>query len=169
MYHENIEMLEFLRSVTPQWSYKHLQRLLYVAGKFDHMKSANWLHSIDAPWPDSFYLVSVDGFRAASECWHPDVVLWALDHGCSWGDWQCSKLNPDSYYCKASWTPYYRDEGHVYDEQYCQCSGHQCMKWNAIELFEWAHENGCPCTCAADAAAAEAAAAAADNENNQAE
>jgi hypothetical protein len=33
------------------------------------------------------------------------------------------------------------------------------MKWNAIELFEWAHENGCPCTCAADAAAAAEAAA----------
>eukprot|EP00953_Heterococcus_sp_UTEX-ZZ885_P008717 5191-Heterococcus_DN1.PRE.1 len=108
MYHENIEMLEFLRCATPQWSYKHLQRLLYVAGRFDHMKSANWLHSIDAPWPDSFYLASDEGFRVVSECWHPDVVLWALNHGCSWGDWQCSKLNPDSYYCKASWTPYYR-------------------------------------------------------------
>eukprot|EP00953_Heterococcus_sp_UTEX-ZZ885_P008713 5189-Heterococcus_DN1.PRE.1 len=74
MYHENIEMLEFLRCATPQWSYKHLQRLLYVAGRFDHMKSANWLHSIDAPWPDSFYLASDEGFRVVSECWHPDVV-----------------------------------------------------------------------------------------------
>jgi hypothetical protein len=155
VYSENIEMLEFLCSVTPQWSYKHLQELLYIAGRAQRFTSAQWLREVGAAWPDSFYLIASQHIRGVNACWSVAAVKWALSNGCSWGDWQCSKLNPESFACIASYDTRRRDGGQEYNEQFCECGDWYCMKRNAIDLFEWAHESGCPCTCAADAAAAD--------------
>jgi hypothetical protein len=150
---ENIEMLKFLRNITPKWRYKDLQHLLHAAGSAERFTSAKWLRDIGAAWPDSFYRTASEHIRGVNECWSVAAVQWALADGCSWGDWQCSKLMPELYTCRASYDSRYRDGKLVYNEQQCECPGERCMKRNAIELFKWAHENGCPCTCEADAAA----------------
>ena len=81
-----------------------------------------------AEWPSSFIGEQlIRGTGSLRSCWDCDAVAWALSKGYSWGEWRCQDLAPGLY----------TDEDNRAD---------------AVDLFEWAHENDCPCTCEAEAA-----------------
>jgi hypothetical protein len=82
-----------------------------------------------AMWPSTFTGQQIIGIESARACWRYHAAAWALSKGCSWGVWRCQDLAPDLYT--------------VEDDN----------REDAVELFEWAHENGSPCTCEAATAA----------------
>jgi hypothetical protein len=152
---DNVEMLEWLRSLDSAWTAETKQRLLWRAGKLGHIASLKWLREHGIAWSvrDSFYRASDTTANGQNECWPVRAVQWSLSNGCDWGVWQCTKLVTTKFECDC--------KSNTSTGSEVNCNEDWCMKRNALELYKWAHENGCPCTCAADAAAAAAVEAAA--------
>jgi hypothetical protein len=109
--HAGVDMLEWLQGHSGKpWS--------------DEDKAAMLLPSSPA-WPTSFIGSTTGMFQQIPDveiCWTEAAMQWALANGCTWGEWQCQKLNPDLYTIENN-------------------------RSNAISVFAWAHKNGCPCTC----------------------
>jgi hypothetical protein len=104
---------------------------------------ASWQQGAERPI--SFY--SKKDTPAVSQCWPLRCVQWALANGSTWLVWRCQDLTPQHYECCT--------DGAEHGEDTCDPD---CHRKNAIQLFAWAHEHGCPCTCGEAAAAAAAAA-----------
>jgi hypothetical protein len=120
-----VDVLMWLQQVTASWADELKRTKLFEASWQNMWEAAKWLRQQGADWPSSFYGTVVVGRDKGQVCWTAPIVKWALDNGCTWGEWQCNQLQADLYATE------YR-------------------KWQAINLFAWAHKNGCPCTCTAD-------------------
>jgi hypothetical protein len=142
--HDTACMLQWLHSVTKPWPSHIADKAAMSAGESETPGALNFLLSIGAKWPDKFYDAKI------SQCWPVRAVIAALANGGAWGVWKCADLAPQLYDC---------DSGGG-DHSDATCRGY-CDRKNAVELFKWSHENGCPCTCEADAVEAAAAQAAA--------
>jgi hypothetical protein len=119
-----IDMLIWLQQLTaPPDGLK--REMLAEAGWGNKLDAVKWLRQQGASWPSSF--CDLLDSKGAQVCWTVRVVRWALDSGCTWGEWQCAQLRPELY-------------------------NSQWRKAQARKLFSWAHKNGCPCTCDAPAA-----------------
>jgi hypothetical protein len=99
--------------------------MLFDAGWQNRLSTVKWLHQQGAEWPSSFSAAAVVNSNHTQVCWTMPVVKWALNNGCTWGDWQCDQLDSDLY--NTEW-----------------------RKRQANLLLDWAHENGCPCNCEDD-------------------
>eukprot|EP00953_Heterococcus_sp_UTEX-ZZ885_P009067 5383-Heterococcus_DN1.PRE.3 len=121
----NVDMLNWLQQVTAPWSDELKREMLFSAGWNNQLAAAQWLRQQSADWPSCFYGTAVVRKEEVKVCWTVRVVRWALNNGCTWGEWQCDQLQPALY------------SGEYY-------------AWQAERLFDWAHKNGCPCTCDAD-------------------
>jgi hypothetical protein len=75
-------------------------------------------------------------------------VQWALANGSTWLTWRCQDLAAGHYDCGSDHAEHSDDT----------CVHTNCDRKHAMELLQWAHENGCPCTCTEAAAVAAAAA-----------
>jgi hypothetical protein len=128
-----VNMLKWLHEVTGPWSAKANDRMMLIAGFCNNLHVVKWLRTREVQWPKQLYGTATWDSISREVCWNPEVVRWALANGCTWGNWQCQLLTAERYVEHFS-------------------------RETAIELFEWAHKNGCPCTCEAAAAAAAAAA-----------
>jgi hypothetical protein len=118
-------VLQWLRSNCEySWDYTDEARLLFTAGFCSDLTAAKWLRAIGADWPMSFYEFQSDVFDGEPHPWSVATAQWALDSGCSWGEWCCLRLEPQPYH-----------SGATKDERLTR------------ELFDWAHLNGCPCRC----------------------
>jgi hypothetical protein len=120
--HGHVDMLLWLQEVTAPWSTQLKREMLFSAGWSNQLAAAQWLRQRGADWPSSFLGTAVVKKDQVKVCWTLHVVRWALDNGCTWGDWQCAQLQPELYTSKF-------------------------RRWHAGDLFAWAHRNGCPCTC----------------------
>eukprot|EP00953_Heterococcus_sp_UTEX-ZZ885_P008670 5174-Heterococcus_DN1.PRE.8 len=130
------------------WDDQQLSLHLWYAGVDDELDVVKWLHEQGAGWPTGFYnLKDVSN----SHCWSLRCVQWALATGSTWLVWRCQDLAPEHYHCNSGGTE------HSADHSDDTCSP-KCDRKYAAELFQWAHENGCPCTCNDGATAAIAAA-----------
>jgi hypothetical protein len=148
---EDYEILGYwkqLRSISEPWPTEELNRLLLDAGACScQLDVAMWLREQGAQWPKSFCdTAAVMG----SLCWPVSCVQWALANGSTWLEWRCQDLAPEHFDCHSVGSEH-SDES---------CNRKYCGKQHAVELFQWAHENGCPCTCSETAVAAAAAVAA---------
>eukprot|EP00953_Heterococcus_sp_UTEX-ZZ885_P006165 3788-Heterococcus_DN1.PRE.2 len=118
----DLDMLKWLQEATGPWPTGLIKSMLWIAGHRNYLHIVQWLHAQETAWPKKLYGTAEYHNKPVNVCWSARVVKWALAHGCSWGDWQCQQLAPQRY-----------SEGFFRDM--------------AVELFAWAHENGCPCTC----------------------
>jgi hypothetical protein len=120
----DVALLEWLQQNSGrQWTAAELASMLEVAGVYSRTAAVKWLRKKGAEWPNSFASIALNfGCDCGKGCWTPTVMRWALANGCTWGEWQCQQLEPELY-------------------TYSNC------KKNAIDVFAWAHKNGCPCTC----------------------
>jgi hypothetical protein len=121
----NVAMLVWLQQETAPWTAELKREMLFEAGWKDKWDAVQWLRQQGAGWPLRFVGAPMTWGVEKQVCWTANVVIRALNNGCSWGEWQCSQLLPE-----------------LYTTNFC--------KSNAEQLFKWAHSNGCPCTCAAD-------------------
>jgi hypothetical protein len=120
-----VNMLEWLQHNSGEpWSEADKAAMLVEAGRcYQPAAELQWLRDRGASWPTSF-IGSTMFHRVlpVKICWTVPAIRWALARGCAWGEWQCQQLAPDLYAAPIN-------------------------KKNAIEVFAWAHKNGCPCTC----------------------
>jgi hypothetical protein len=135
---ERQHILPWLLSIVEERSQKDKKKLLLEAGSAYSIASLQLMLDAGAHWPSSFFGEKRAGTSSLRVCWNFRAVAWALDNGCTWGAWRCQDCAPELYT---------EPQSDKYNEQ------------NAVGLFEWAHENGCPCTC--EAAAADSAVVAA--------
>jgi hypothetical protein len=125
-------ILPWMLRTVDDFSHEERNQLLFDAGVVRNVAAVTLMLEAGAEWPSSFvgkYKVRGEPVRA---CWGHEAVAWALNKGRSWGVWRCQDLAPELYTNSQS-------------------------KCRAVDLFKWAHENGCPCTC--EAATADGAAA----------
>jgi hypothetical protein len=120
-------ILPWLLSTEAEWSQECKDDLLAEAGGVYDVKAMELMIDQGAEWPSSFTGKHYVLEENVNTCWNYEAVRWALSKSCSWGLWRCQDLAPELY----------TDDGYRVD---------------AIDLFEWAHENDCPCTCEAAAA-----------------
>jgi hypothetical protein len=128
------EVLEWVQSqISTTALTGRVQDMLETAAQDDNLQIVQWLRQrAAAEWPTSFCdtILVFDFSNPANDrmnrCWSKRAVQWALANGGTWGNWQCSLFSAGRY--TAKYVP------------------------QAAELFEWAHENGCPCTCEQNAA-----------------
>jgi hypothetical protein len=118
-------ILSWLLSVVKQWSQMDKNELLFDAGVEYDTAALELMLAQGAEWPSSFIGAQEVNGETVPACWHYNAVAWALNKGCRWGNWRCQDLAPDLYPT---------EDGYRAD---------------AINLFDWAHENDCPCTCEA--------------------
>jgi hypothetical protein len=130
-----------LRAVSGPWPAADLTRFLSSASSYSEFEMAAWLREQGAPWPISF-CDTTDVQHSA--CWSLECVQWAIASGSTWLDWSCQDLATAHYDCQSDSTEHSDDT----------CHRKYCGKQHAAELFQWAHENGCPCTCDEAAVAA---------------
>jgi hypothetical protein len=111
-----------------------LSKLMCEAGFAGNVDVLQLLLSNGAVWPESF-LSSTVRYLGESQhaCWNDEAVEWAISQGSGWRQWSCKQLALHRF-------------------------AHDSINSKVESLFEWAHENGCPCTCKKTAAAAAAAA-----------
>jgi hypothetical protein len=94
----NVDMLICLQQVTAAaWSHKLKRDMLFEAGWKNMGAAVQWLRQQGASWPNRFYARVVTSKEQRRVCWTARIVKWALDNGCTWGDWQCDQLRPDLY------------------------------------------------------------------------
>jgi hypothetical protein len=120
-------ILPWLLSAVGQWSQQDKNELLCEAGGMHNFPALNLMLAEGAEWPSSYVGEHMDDGKRTRACWRFQAVAWALSKGYSWGAWRCQDLAPELYTDDAN-------------------------RADAINLFEWAHKNGCPCTCEAAAA-----------------
>jgi hypothetical protein len=131
-----LDHLKTLRAITGPWPAKELAIMLWCAGRHDELDTVKWLCEQAAAWPKSYCKTATGQW---SECWSLRCVQWALANGSAFLEWRCQDLVAHQYYCKLG------VDDHTDDTD--TCKAHNCSRKNAIELCQWAHENGCPCTC----------------------
>jgi hypothetical protein len=119
-------IVPWLLGIVDKWSQEDKNMLLFEAGIANNIASLKMLLDEGAELSSFIGDQMVNG-ESVHACWHFRAVAWALSNGCSWGVWRCQDLAPELY----------TDEGY---------------RAEAISLFKWAHEHGCPCTCEATAA-----------------
>eukprot|EP00953_Heterococcus_sp_UTEX-ZZ885_P023921 13117-Heterococcus_DN1.PRE.2 len=116
-----------------------LSKLMCEAGFAGNVGVLHLLRSNGAVWPESFLSSTIRYLGEIQHaCWNDEAVEWAISQGSGWRQWSCKQLVLHRF-------------------------AHDDIKSKVENLFEWAHENGCPCTCKKTAAAAAAAAAAGSN------
>eukprot|EP00953_Heterococcus_sp_UTEX-ZZ885_P040419 20662-Heterococcus_DN1.PRE.3 len=116
----SIAMLGWLVTVTPPWSSDTKQTMLTIAANYSRLAAVQWLAAQGALRSDSFSHEL--GYKKLRVCWTVLAVQWALAQGSGWLDWKCEDYAADKY-------------------------GLINLQQQAVELLEWAHANGCPCTC----------------------
>eukprot|EP00953_Heterococcus_sp_UTEX-ZZ885_P015635 8803-Heterococcus_DN1.PRE.2 len=159
-YYGKYELLQWLHRCNCPWD---LDSIIdgVVDYSFDNLELEHikQLYAISGPWPGRRLLDvlqwaacfnALDTFNkkdtpAVSQCWPLQCVQWVLANGSTWLVWRCQDLAPQHYECCT--------DGAEHGEDTCDLD---CHRKNAIQLFAWAHENGCPCTCGEAAAAAAA-------------
>eukprot|EP00953_Heterococcus_sp_UTEX-ZZ885_P008669 5174-Heterococcus_DN1.PRE.7 len=119
------------------------QGLLWRAGWLDNLSVAQCLREHGAEWPEAFCCnANLTTFQPLGDhsagCWSLQCVQWAIANGCTWGQWRCHDYNVTLYTCCC---PGGDHEGLT--------GSKLCDRWQAAATFEWAQENGCPCTCEA--------------------
>jgi hypothetical protein len=139
--HDSARMLQWMHSATKPWSADTAAKAMASAADSSTTDSITFLRTVGVEWPDRFYK------SPFGQCWPARAVQVALADGCAWGEWKCADLAPDLFYCIS--------EGGTHKDDDCIP---YCDRKHAVELFAWAHQNGCPCTCEVDAADAAAAA-----------
>jgi hypothetical protein len=142
---DDLDHMKQIRAITGPWPKEELNKSLWYAGTEDELAIAQFALEQGAEWPESFW--KIDN-ALGSYCWSLRCVQWALANDSTWLDWRCQDLAPRFYECDT--------DGPVHSDETCY-SG--CSRQRAVQLFTWAHENGCPCTCNEAAAPAVAAAA----------
>jgi hypothetical protein len=121
----SIKGLEWLQQNSERpWTAAELTSMLDTAGKRGELVALRWLRNCGAEWPSNFYSFYSDSDEIEDH-WDEDAAIWALENGCTWGDWQCEQL-------KLS----------VLEDV------------DVAAFFAWAHTHGCPCTCNGGNAAA---------------
>jgi hypothetical protein len=106
------------------WTHDEQARMLSAAGMCSDLTAAKWLQANGAAWPDCFSDVWPDTSSGEPNPWPVATVQWALVSGCSWGHWECEAIDTQ---------PFYNSETD--------------LQRRTRELFDWAHDNGCPCRC----------------------
>jgi hypothetical protein len=148
---DDLEHMKQLYTITGPWPADHLTDMLWDSGCYNDLDTAKWCREQGAAWPTSFYHHFVSEIeeinRSTSDCWTLRCVQWAIANGSTWRTWRCQDVAPQLYRCKSDDTEHSDDT----------CNSN-CHRKNAIEVFRWAHQNGCPYTCN-EAAAAVAVAA----------
>jgi hypothetical protein len=137
---DDLEHMKQVRAVTGPWPAAQLTNMMWSAGWYDQLEFVQWWHEQGAAWPKSFAVVRT---APSADCWSFRCVQWAVANGSTWRAWRCQNLAAELYYCMC--------EGTAHSDDTCYPN---CNKKKAAELFQWAHENGCPCTCNEVAAAA---------------
>jgi hypothetical protein len=145
---DDADTLIWLHKVAGAVQQETLNKCMQHAGCADNLSGVKWLWKEGARWPDSFACED----EITTSCWSAAAAQFALQNGAHWATWRCQDIAPANYIC----TGLKRSDGDTHNDAACTKSF--CSKRNAVQLFKWAHENGCPCTCDADAAAAAAAA-----------
>jgi hypothetical protein len=128
-------ILPWLLSVVKEWSQERKNELLFETGIANDVLAAELMLQQGAEWPTSFVGEQIIKGETVRACWRFQAIVRAFSKGCSWGEWRCQDLAPALY---------------INDDN----------REDAEELFEWAHENDCPCTCEAEAAVDDTAVAA---------
>jgi hypothetical protein len=137
---DELDHLTRVRAATGSWPVEKLTSLRNFAAGYDALDTVKWCHEQGAAWPKSFYDTEVPSY---GDCWSLRCVQWAVASGSAWRTWQCQDLTPGNYSCES--------DGGEHSDDTCWRA---CVRKHAVELFKWAHENGCPCTCDETAAAA---------------
>eukprot|EP00953_Heterococcus_sp_UTEX-ZZ885_P028496 15197-Heterococcus_DN1.PRE.2 len=121
-------ILPWLLSVEAHWPQADKMLVVFQAGVMCDLVALELMIAAGAEWPSNFVGEhTVHRQSSVRTCWDYRAVAWALEKGCSWGVWRCQELAPELYV---------GEENRAF----------------AVRLFEWAHENDCPCTCEAAAA-----------------
>jgi hypothetical protein len=115
-------MLPWLLSIVREWSQEEKNKFLLEAGSANGIAALQLMLHEGAEWPSSFFGEQSVDAEFARYSWHFRAVAWAISKGYGWGMWR-----------------YQHYAAELYTEEY--------NRQNAEDLFEWAHENGCPCTC----------------------
>jgi hypothetical protein len=120
-----VDMLEWLQHNSGEpWSDEDKAKMLARSGRSFSPAAMKWLRDRGAAWPSSFVATFFSSNKETSVCWTVPNLKWALANGCPWGEWQCQQFAPNLYTVPQA-----------------------VNKKNAIEVFAWAHKNGCSCTC----------------------
>jgi hypothetical protein len=114
-----LDMLRWLYEVTGPWSDDINSYLMFTAGWCNSLDILEWLRAHDISWSKQLYGTTEYPSKPCEVSWSAEAAEWALANGCTWGEWQCQQLQAARYT---------EDD---YKEQ-------------ALELFAWAHKNGCP-------------------------
>jgi hypothetical protein len=72
-----------------RWTKAEQDRMLFAAGQCSDLAAAKWLRANGAAWPHTFYSFSGRSAGGQPDVWPVATVQWALESGCSWGDWHC--------------------------------------------------------------------------------
>jgi hypothetical protein len=115
-------ILPWLFSIVDEWSQADTNTLLAEAGINDDLVAAGLLLARGAEWPDTIVGQRPLQGRIVQSCWRYTAIAWAISKGYCWEGWRCQDLAPELYTAE--------------DE-----------REDAVDLFKWAHDNGCPCTC----------------------
>jgi Ankyrin repeats (many copies) len=127
----NVEMLQWLSTVTGPWSSAVKEDLMWFAGVNNELEAVKWLYSEGAALPRSFHQTIRVGNELVNTFWPARIVSFAVATSGSWGEWRCDRFAPRHY-------PIH-------------------MRRNAWMLCVWVHKHGCPCKCRAAPARAAAA------------
>ena len=129
---EGLDLLKWLWKKEPDLSDEENSLLLENAGIIGDVHAAKWLrNTVKAPWPDKFWCYMEDSehvnlagppVRNTLLCWALNTLQWARSSGAPWGEGGCQRFNE-------AW--------------YKQGSDADC----AQEVYDWAHQNGVPCSC----------------------
>jgi hypothetical protein len=117
----HLNVLKWLHEINGPWSDARSNHVMLVVGACGGLHVVEWLLAQEVQWPEQLYGTFKWGGVTHNVCWTANVVKWALAHGCTWGNWQCQQLALDRY--------------------------EHFSKMKVTKLFEWAHQNGYPCTC----------------------
>jgi hypothetical protein len=134
----DVEHMTKVRAITGPWPTPSLSAQLTDAAMFNKLDTVKWLREQGAAWPERF-TYAYHGFIWSLKC-----VQWARTKGSGWLVWRCQDLALQEYICGGTGDDHNDDD----------CSSDTCTSKHAMDLFKWAHENGCPCTCNEPAAAA---------------
>jgi hypothetical protein len=121
-------------AITGPWPIETLSDMMNEVALYDEPETVKWCREQGAEWPKSFYDLE---YAPHGNCWPVRCVQWAIANGSTFLEWRCQDLAPHQFLCKLG----------VDDHSDDASRGHNCFRNIAIELFRWAHENGCPFTC----------------------
>jgi hypothetical protein len=82
----SLDMLKYSKIIQQGgWSQAHLNKLLALAGAHGHVDMVHWLREQGAEWPEKLW--GVMSYTNKAYTWHLAALQYAIQHGCSWGDW----------------------------------------------------------------------------------